>query len=248
MKTNTQFKNEALAALRGNWGRAVITTLLYVLIIGAIAAPTSYQAYQLQSFQQEQLGYMGGTGSLRQALSLMQDPTWIAAQNRLQGTSSASFLVQVLLLFPLGLGFANAFRGLLVTGNNHLFGATLHYAFSNYWHKVWGMLLVYIFTVLWMLLFIIPGIIKVFSYSMTPYILEEYPELSASEAIHRSRLMMRGHKFDLFWLMLSFLGWAILCVFTAGIGFLWLQPYMSTSIAAFYEEVKAEYLLKGGLY
>lgn len=82
---------------------------------------------------------------------------------------------------------------------------------------------------------------------MTPFILEENPELTAGEAIDRSRFMMRGHKFDLFWLQLSFIGWFFLSVLTAGIGLLWLEPYYRTSLAAFYEEVKADYALHGGL-
>lgn len=98
-----------------------------------------------------------------------------------------------------------------------------------------------------MLLFIIPGIVKSFSYAMTPYILEENPELSANEAIDRSRAMMKGHKFDLFWLYLSFIGWILLSILTLGIGLLWLAPYMQTATAAFYEDVKADYERNGGL-
>ncbi len=246
MKTNAQFKNEALAALRGNWGKAVVVTLLYFLVLSAAVGPTSYLMAKAQAIQQEQLSYMSGN-SLRQLASIMQDPEWLEAQTRMQQSSSISFLVQVLLMFPLMLGFLNAYRRLLVAEDNDLFSNTLHFAFSNYWHKVWGMLLSYILTCLWSLLLLIPGIIKLFSYSMTPFILEEYPELTASEAIHRSRMMMRGHKFDLFWLYLGFLGWFILSCLTAGIGFLWLVPYVDTSVAAFYEEVKADYALNGGL-
>jgi len=88
------------------------------------------------------------------------------------------------------------------------------------------------------MLFVIPGLVKVFSYAMTPYILVDHPELSTTEAIHESRLMMRGHKFDLFYLYLTFIGWAILCVLTAGIGFFWLIPYIETSRAAFYYDLK----------
>jgi len=89
--------------------------------------------------------------------------------------------------------------------------------------------------------------VKAFSYAMTPYILEEHPELSAGEAIDHSRAMMKGHKFDLFWLYLSFIGWILLSIFTLGIGLLWLAPYMQTATAAFYEDVKADYELNGGL-
>ena len=73
------------------------------------------------------------------------------------------------------------------------------------------------------------------------YILVEKPELSANEAIELSIKMMDGRKMDLFLLYLSFIGWAILAIFTLFIGYLWLYPYMYTSLAAFYEDVKADY-------
>ena len=111
---------------------------------------------------------------------------------------------------------------------------------SGYLRNVWGLLLMNIFIFLWSLLLLIPGIIKAFSYAMTPYILKEYPELSANQAIELSRKMMRGHKFDLFWLNLSFVGWFFLCLLTLGIGFVWFLPYVQTANAAFYQEVKNE--------
>lgn len=94
-----------------------------------------------------------------------------------------------------------------------------------------------IYILLWSLLFIIPGIIASYSYAMTEYILAEHPELSASEAISRSKQMMDGNKWRLFCLHFSFIGWSILCAFTLGIGNLWLTPYKQAAIAAFYREV-----------
>ena len=102
-------------------------------------------------------------------------------------------------------------------------------------------LLMYVYIMLWSLLFIIPGIIKLLSYSMTPFILRDRPDLQNNAAIELSMDMMQGHKADLFWLYLSFIGWGILCLFTLGIGFFWLQPYMSASITAFYDDLKADY-------
>ena len=96
-----------------------------------------------------------------------------------------------------------------------------------------------LYTLLWTLLLVIPGIIKGYAYSMTPYVMNDHPELDAEDCIHESRMIMRGHKWKLFCLDLSFIGWAILCLFTLGIGFLWLQPYMESSHAKFYEELKA---------
>ncbi|MBQ7710020.1 MAG: DUF975 family protein [Bacteroidales bacterium] len=242
MKTNQQFKNEALAALRGNWGKAVLLTLVYLILVGIAAGPVSYQSVQMETYMQE-----NGARTVYQMASLMQDPEYLAMAQRLNGTSGLTTLVSILLIYPFSVGFLNSLRKLLVTGDNNLVPNAFHIAFSNYWHKVWAMLWAYILTVLWSLLFIIPGIIKSFSYAMTPFIIEEYPELTATEAIHRSRMMMRGHKFDLFWLLLSFIGWGILNIFTLGIGTLWLVPYMETSMAAFYGEVKNDYELNGGL-
>lgn len=99
-------------------------------------------------------------------------------------------------------------------------------------------LLQLIYTVLWYLLLIIPGIIKSYSYSMTYYILKDNPELKNNAAIEKSMQMMDGHKMDLFLLHLSFIGWAILCLLTAGIGFIFLIPYMYTAQAHFYEDLK----------
>lgn len=101
-------------------------------------------------------------------------------------------------------------------------------------------LLQFIYTVLWSLLFVIPGIIKSYSYSMTYYILKDNPELKNNAAIEKSMQMMDGRKLDLFLLHLSFIGWAILCLLTAGIGFIFLIPYMYTAQAHFYEDLKKE--------
>ena len=94
-----------------------------------------------------------------------------------------------------------------------------------------------IYIILWSLLFIIPGIVASYSYAMTEYILAEDPELTATEAISRSKQMMYGNRWRLFCLEFSFIGWSILCSFTLGIGNLWLTPYKQAAIAAFYREV-----------
>ena len=77
---------------------------------------------------------------------------------------------------------------------------------------------------------------------MTSYVLRDYPELRYNGAIEMSMAMMQGHKWELFYLYLTFIGWGILCVFTLGVGLFWLEPYVETSVANFYEEVKEDYL------
>lgn len=111
--------------------------------------------------------------------------------------------------------------------------------------RLWlTLVLMTVYTFLWTLLFVIPGIIKSLAYYMTPFILKDNPDLQYNDAIDLSIKMMRGHKWDLFCLQLSFIGWGLLCILTLGIGFLWLIPYMYTSMASFYEDVKAEYAEK----
>ena len=109
---------------------------------------------------------------------------------------------------------------------------------DNFGTKFVSTLLVSIFTILWTLLFIVPGIVKALSYSMTRYILLDRPELSATEAINESRKMMDGHKMELFVLELSFIGWILLGIITAGIAMIYVTPYMETTTAAFYETIK----------
>lgn len=112
------------------------------------------------------------------------------------------------------------------------------FAYFSYWKTTAAAkFLQNIYILLWSLLFVIPGIIASFSYAMTDYILAENPEMSASEAISRSKEMMEGNRLRLFCLEFSFIGWSILCAFTMGIGNLWLTPYRQAATAAFYREV-----------
>lgn len=97
-----------------------------------------------------------------------------------------------------------------------------------------------LYVVLWSLLLVIPGIVKAYSYAMTPFLLEEHPELTASEAIKASMKLMDGHKMDLFLLSLSFFGWMILSCLTFGIGFLFLNPYMNAAYAVFYRNISGQ--------
>ena len=152
----------------------------------------------------------------------------------------ASFLLMVFVVNPLIVGYDNAMRLFYERGKEDILNNMFKIATTNYLHKVLGMFLMDLKVLLWTLLLIIPGIIMTFAYAMTPYILEEHPEIGAWEASTRSREMMKGHKFDLFWLYLSFIGWAILGILTFGIGYLWLSPYVSCSEIGFYNDLKAE--------
>lgn len=94
-----------------------------------------------------------------------------------------------------------------------------------------------IYILLWTLLLIIPGIIASYSYAMTPYIMSEHPEYGANEAIGYSKELMRGNKWRLFCMQISFIGWLVLCIFSLGIGFFWFVPYYEAANATFYLEI-----------
>jgi uncharacterized membrane protein len=99
-------------------------------------------------------------------------------------------------------------------------------------------LLMILYILLWMLLLIIPGIIAALSYSMTFYILVDEPTLKPKEALDKSKAMMDGYKWKLFYLGLRFFLLALLCILTLGIGFLWLIPYINVTMAVFYDDLK----------
>ena len=95
-----------------------------------------------------------------------------------------------------------------------------------------------LFVCLWTLLLIIPGIIAALSYSMTYFIIAEDSSISASEAITKSKKMMKGNKWKLSYLGFRFTGWFLLVMLSFGIGFLWVGPYMYVSYAKFYDDLK----------
>ena len=97
-----------------------------------------------------------------------------------------------------------------------------------------------LFTILWSLLLIVPGVIASYSYRMTPYIMIDRPELTARQAIAASKEMMHGHKWELFCLDFSFIGWNILAALTLNLGHLVLNPYKNAARTAFYRNLKAQ--------
>ena len=110
--------------------------------------------------------------------------------------------------------------------------------FDDFWSAFKVSFLVGLFTFLWSLLFVIPGIIKGISYSMSTYILAENKGKPALECIKESQAMTNGHKMELFVLGLSFIGWELLGVITFGIAYIWVTPYMSATYANAYASLK----------
>lgn len=148
-------------------------------------------------------------------------------------------LLSIFVLIPLGYGFLLAFLHFLREDKEDTVEVMFH-GFKTYGRALGVQLLNTLLIMLYMLLLIVPGIIKAFAYSMSVFVSKDHPEMTPLECIHRSEDLMRGHKKQLFLMCLGFLGLLLLSVFTLFIGVLWLEPYMMTCMAQFYEEVKAE--------
>ena len=99
-------------------------------------------------------------------------------------------------------------------------------------------LLVYVYTLLWSLVFIIPGIIKGLSYSMSFYILQDNPDMTPTEAIEERKRITYGHKWEIFVLYLSFIGWYLLVPFTFGAILIYLIPYVQMTNVNYYNKLK----------
>ena len=110
--------------------------------------------------------------------------------------------------------------------------------FYDFWGAFKVTFLTGLFIFLWSLLFLLPGIVKGFSYSLAILIYAENREMGALEAITKSREMMDGHKMELFVLFLSFIGWGILGCITFGLAFIYVEPYMNTAFINFYNSLK----------
>ena len=258
MKYAEDFRAIAREALRGKWPTAVLTGFIASLMGACIATAgggssnssdrNSSTKAIIQDFQVTQFWEKFGTLIMIGIVVLV---VWLIVTLIIGGAGK--------------LGYATFNLNLV----DHK-AASLSDLFSQFHRLSAGFcmnFLMGLYTILWMLLFIIPGVIKEFSYAMTPYILAEHPEMTANEAITRSREIMDGNKWRLFCLGFSFIGWSLLCslptlialgailgmayrgqslavlfwLIPAGIpsfiGYLFLRPYQEAAYAAFYRDV-----------
>lgn len=160
--------------------------------------------------------------------------------------SSITFGIGALILTPSLLIGLNVFSLALYNGGEASFDTVFSQGFDNFGRKLGGFLWMMLFSYLWSLLFVIPGIVKSFSYALTPYILGDCKNVRAQDALKLSMRMMKGHKGELFVLCLSFLGWLLLSGLTFGLlHIFYVGPYMNNTFAGYYAERKAAALAEG---
>ena len=154
----------------------------------------------------------------------------------IMGALSFTFVGDFLIGGPLALGLASC--SLLVARGGDVKLEDMFSGFGNFVTAFVLYLVNALLIFLWSLLLIVPGIIKAYAYSMSTFILKDNPNMTASEARKASIEMMDGHKWRLFCLHFSFIGWILLSALTFGILMFWVLPYMRVSEAAFYENLK----------
>ncbi|KON70570.1 membrane protein [Peribacillus butanolivorans] len=208
----SELKREALLSLKGKWGVAVSLMLLLFLI--NVILPMIVEVI--------------GSGGFTQWFAQEETPVW----SDIFGT------VLSIALIPLTIATTWFYLNIVRKGNPDIPEVFAIYKEGKTSFKIIGAsILQAIFIFLWSLLFIIPGIIKSLSYSQLFFLLKDHPQLTVLEAFSESKKRMKGLKWKYFLMHLSFIGWGILCIFTLGIGLLWLAPYAGTTMAAFYNEL-----------
>lgn len=228
MWSRAELKEKAKIAFKANYWKTVAVSLLFLIVGGGASIFTAKNngmntkeiTAQLSGLSQNELiavvlGILGGIAAI----------------------GTIMFIVKLLLLNPLSVGCQKFFK------ENAEFPADFDEVGAgfktNYGNVVLTIFLQNLFLGLWTLLFIIPGIVKAYSYRMVPFIIADNPEMGALDAITKSRDMMRGHKWDAFVLDLSFLGWLILSGITCGIlGVFYVNPYIFETNAELYLALK----------
>lgn len=249
MWTRAELKSRGKYAFQQNYWKAVLISVLLTILMGGGALTVTYRT----SNNVTETYYYGE-----------DEEDWYYEENDshynnkiyvdyLEYTASVAVVIVFLVLIFIGLALIlliDAFiLGPLEVGCQRFFIRNLTcqaevkevaYGFDhNYKNIVKASFLKDIYTVLWTLLFIIPGIVKSYEYRMIPYLLAENPQITSEQAFAVSKQMMNGQKWNTFVLDLSFLGWGILNLMTAGIlGIFYVAPYRNMTNAALYDKLK----------
>ena len=232
MKYAKDFRQIARDNLRGRWGMAVVAGVVASLL-GATGSGININLDESTTYELEALlsHIRNGWPGIYQLLV-----TFITA-------AVALSLAVAVGLFILGsiisLGYHKFHLDLYDPESTASLG-TLFKFFPHWKNAVLTRLRKTLIVLLWTFLLIVPGIIAAYNYAMTDYILAENPSLTPKEAMARSKALMEGNRWRLFCLEFSFIGWALLCILTLGIGALFLNPYMNAAEMAFYKELTKE--------
>ena len=230
-------KDQALATLRGKWGSFVGLTFIYILLY-VLASSLSQYGVLFQGSMFTTLAIIFTViGAIITILFVpMQYGYYIAHLN----SSRQDLPAEIGDLFCGYKRFGDVFVTMLLQFLAILAALLPYFIFSVV------MIRLHLFenhpfvSFIGACLLMIPGLILGLAYTMVPFILHDHPEINPIGVLTESRMMMKGHKWELFLLLLSFIGWLLLCIPTLGIGMLWLAPYMQMTITKYYEQLRTE--------
>jgi hypothetical protein len=204
------------------------------------------------------LAFVGGAGGSGSNFTWNSNSNPMRFSTDSDGSALIFILIGIVVLFVVL--FALAFGVFLsspleVGGRRYFVQAAQHdenmgyigfaFAKGKYMDIVKAMLWRGFLTFLWFLLLIIPGIVKTYAYSQVPYILADNPNIGYRRAVELSKQMTAGHKFNMFVLDLSFLGWYLLGLLALGVGTLFVMPYDNATKAELYLELRRNGLEQG---
>jgi len=233
MWTIKELKTNAKAVLKQNYWQAFLVSLILALING----------FNFSARSDSQSSHISGQ-------------SWSDWCSSLPAHFIALFAVSAILIFLLVLAFRFLLVNPLEVGIRKYFVEEQHFSFdlnhvgysfnkTRYMDVVKAMLWRLFLNFLWFLLLVIPGIVALYAYRMVPYILADNPNIGYKRAVKLSVQMTRGHKFHIFGMDLSFLGWLLLGLIALGVGVLFVLPYINATNAELYAVLKQNAINSG---
>lgn len=231
-RTRLELKTEIKNLLRGNWKKGILLYLIPLIV------------------------FWFNSGYNNSRVEWRFDPTNFDAMHFTRIASSFGIISFILSLVFLIINLSASFRGLDWIEDPELDFDPLKSNFTyfrspDWWQLIFIYVIISIFTFLWTLLLVIPGIVKSIAYSQTYFVYKDLNDRGLTDGyslttyINKSRQLMVGNKWRYFVLQLSFIGWWILGFITLGIGFIWIYPYYKLTMANFYRDLvekNTEYL------
>lgn len=231
--TRQELKDKAKVAFKRNYWRCVLVGLIWTVVTGFAASSSTGSS-----------SGSDGTSTLAQ-LQILADGYGVSLQTiiltilAIVGVSLViSTLLNVFLQNPFAVGterffLKNAYEPAAVND------VTYSFTGGRYFKTVGTMFLKDLFVGLWSILFVIPGIIAAYNYYLVEFIMADDPQISAMDALRKSKEMMRGHRWNVFVLNLSFIGWLLLGTITCGVlDIFYVIPYMKATDAELYLKLK----------
>ena len=228
MWNRKELKAKGKTAFKANYWKSVLSALLLSIAAGGAAFVTA------NGTDKDELSSQLGNLTDAQVFAVLMIVLGVVATIVL-----VAAIIRIFLLNPLEVGCQRFF---VENSKNPAELSELGFGFKNHYGNVVATILLRdVFLFLWSLLFVIPAIVKTYSYRMVPYIVAENPDMKATDAITLSRNMMKGHKWNAFVLDLSFIGWYLLSCLTLGLlAFFYVSPYHYATNAELYNALKSK--------